>query len=187
MKEGIFVEDPRTCSGVRITCFVCWLLPTIETFYGFCCSWQNWKTRTASQKGIKFQTSCKLFHKRYVMVKHATVEHFPGKIVELCDCRIVKNQQTKQNKQSMFQSECSFAKWSTYSGNMMLGTDKVDVYEDLTTYSGNLHVQRRSHLASLHWGGQKNQLVRYCLTSTTHDCCQTRWTCRVPEYVVRSS
>ena len=60
-------------------------------------------------------------------------------------------------------------------------------YEDLTTYSGTLHVQRRSHLASLHWGGQKNQLVRYCLTSTTHDCCQTRWTCRVPEYVVRSS
>ncbi len=50
-----------------------------------------------------------------------------------------------------------------------------------------VRVQRWSHLASLHWGGQKNQLVRYCLKSTTRDCCQTRWTCRVPEYVDTSS
>ncbi len=38
-----------------------------------------------------------------------------------------------------------------------------------------------------HWGGQKNQQVRYCLKSTTRDCCQTRWICRVPEYVDTSS
>ncbi len=62
----------------------------------------------------------------------------------------------------------------------------VGKYE-VSRYSVTLHVQQWSHLASLHWEGQKNWLVWHCLKSTTHVCCQTRWTWRLTENIDTTS
>ncbi len=56
------------------------------------------------------------------------------------------------------------------------------LYQVVSKYSVTLLVQEQSHLAILHWEGQKNWLVWHCLKSTTHVCCQTPWTWRLTEY-----